>query len=97
MSKELPASLHLKVITPQKLLVDIEVKAVSLPGLEGYIGVLPGHRTLLTALGKGWITYRLDQREEKFPVEGGFAEVSAEKVLVFTTLSQDEEEVPHEG
>lgn len=96
MSKELPGSLHLKVITPQKLLVDIEVKAVSLPSLEGYIGVLPGHRPLLTALGKGWITYRLDQKEEKFSVEGGFADVSAEKVLVFTTLSQEEEGL-HEG
>lgn len=96
MSKELPASLHLKVITQQKLLVDIKVKAVSLPSLEGYIGVLPGHRPLFTALGKGWITYRLDQKEEKFPVEGGFADVSAEEVLVFTTLSQEEEGL-HEG
>ncbi len=97
MSNELPSSLHLRVITPKRLLADVEVKAVSLPTVEGYIGVLPGHRRLLTALGKGWITYRLGQREERYHVEGGVAEVSGDRVLVFTTLVQDEENLPHEG
>lgn len=91
MSKELPEVIPLKVITPQRLLVDKEVKAVFLPSLEGYIGIFPGHRHLFTALGKGSLTYRVGQREEKHPVEGGFAEIFPDKVLVFTRLQEDED------
>lgn len=92
MSKELPASLQLRVITPQKLLVDKDVKAVFLPSLEGTIGILPGHRPLLTAIGRGMLVFLLDRKEEKFSVRGGFAEVLPEKVLVFTELSDDADE-----
>jgi len=90
MSKHLPVSLHLKVITPRKLLVDAEVEAVSLPSLEGYLGILPGHRRIFAALGKGDLAYWLDRKEEKIPVRGGYAEVQPGSVLVFTELSQDE-------
>ncbi|MFP4082990.1 MAG: FoF1 ATP synthase subunit delta/epsilon [Candidatus Aminicenantes bacterium] len=90
MSGDLPLSVHLKVITPRKLLVDSEAKAVSLPSLEGYIGILPGHRPLVTALGKGEISYQVNQKQEKFSVEGGFAEILPQKIIVFTQLSRDE-------
>lgn len=97
MSKNLPISLQLKVLTPRKLLVDREVKAVFLPSLEGYIGVLPGHRPLVTALGKGVISYRLNQKEEKFSIEGGFARILPEKVTIFTKLSKSEAVGSNEG
>lgn len=90
MSKGLPSSLQLRVITPQKLLVDKEVQAVFLPSLEGIIGILPGHRPLLTALGRGRLAFRLEQKEENYPVRGGFAEILPEKVLVFTELVDDD-------
>jgi F-type H+-transporting ATPase subunit epsilon len=91
MSENLPGSLHLKVITPRSLLVDADVEAVTLPSLEGYLGILPGHRPLFTALGKGDLAYRLDKREERIPVRGGYAEVQPASVLVFSELSQDED------
>lgn len=97
MSQILPSSLLLKVITPQGLLVETEVQEVALPGLDGYLGILPGHRPLLTALGKGTITYRKDRQEESFPIQGGYAEILPEKVLVFTELSQDETEQSTKG
>jgi F0F1-type ATP synthase epsilon subunit len=33
------------------------VQEVSLPSLEGYLGILPGHRPLVLALGEGspWV------------------------------------------
>ncbi len=91
MSNNLPSFLQLRVITPQKLMVDREVKAVFIPSLEGYIGVLPGHRPLLVALGQGAIKYRWNQKEEEFSVEGGFAEILPEKVIVFTHLRKEED------
>ncbi len=86
----LPSSLRLKVIAPRKLLADLDVQEVSLPSLEGYLGILPGHRPLFLALGKGKITYRAAGRERELFVQGGYAEVQPEKVLVFTEMSKDE-------
>jgi len=97
MTQDLPLSLHLKVITPRKLLVDEEVGEVSLPSLEGYLGVLPGHRPLFLVLGKGRITYRIAQKEETLSVQGGYAEILPEKVVVFTEQVEDETEQPAEG
>jgi F-type H+-transporting ATPase subunit epsilon len=96
MTQNLPSSLRLKVIAPRKLLVDEEVQELSLPGLDGYLGILPGHRPLFLAVGKGRITFRVGQKEETLPVRGGYAEVLPERVLVFTELSEDEPEKPIE-
>jgi F-type H+-transporting ATPase subunit epsilon len=90
MSQNLPASLRLEVIAPRKLLLDLDVQEVSLPSLEGYIGILPGHRPLFTALGKGRITYKVTGTERSLSVQGGYAEVQPERVLVFTELAKDE-------
>ncbi len=97
MSENFPSSLRLRVIAPSKLLVDEEVKEVSLPSLEGYLGILPGHRPLLAALGKGMMTYLTEKGEEKFSVEGGYAEIHPDKILIFTELSDDETEQQVEG
>jgi F-type H+-transporting ATPase subunit epsilon len=97
MTNNMPSSIQLKVISPRKLLVDEEVQEVSLPSLEGYVGILPGHRPLLLALGEGKITYRLAGREDSLTVRGGFAEVLPEKVLVFTDLIENETQPPAEG
>ena len=97
MINNLTSSIRLKVISPRKVLVDEEVQEVSLPSLEGYVGILPGHRPLLLALGEGKITYRLAGREDSLTVRGGFAEVLPEKVLVFTDLIENETQQPAEG
>lgn len=97
MTQKLPSSLRLKVIAPRKLLVDEEVQELSLPSLDGYLGILPGHRPLFLALGTGRITYRVAEKEEILSVQGGYAEVFPERVLVFTELSEDETKKPIEG
>jgi F-type H+-transporting ATPase subunit epsilon len=93
----LPTSLHLRVITSKSLILDTEVADVSLPSLEGELGILPGHRPLVTAVGKGNLSYRMDKREGTFAVQGGIALVLPDRVTVFTELSQDENEQPAPG
>jgi len=53
MSDGVPATLHLKVVTPRRLLVEADVEAVFLPTLEGQIGVYPGARPLFVGIGQG--------------------------------------------
>ncbi len=87
-----PAKLALKVVTPHRLLVEADVAAVSLPGLDGELGILPGHRPLVAALGRGVLTYSLEGRDETWSVRGGHAEIRPDSVLVFTDLAGDEED-----
>lgn len=97
MTNGLPSSIRLKVISPQKLLVDEEVKKVSLPSLDGYLGILPGHRPIFLSLAEGEIAYSLDGKKLSLPIQGGYAEVLPDKVLVFVGLIKDEDEQPAEG
>jgi F-type H+-transporting ATPase subunit epsilon len=50
---EQKAQLHLKVVTPTRVAVDIACDEVTLPGAFGALGILPGHTPLLTQLRIG--------------------------------------------
>jgi F-type H+-transporting ATPase subunit epsilon len=97
MSQNLPTSLKLKVISPKELLVDEEVQEVYLPSLEGYLGIFPGHRPLFLALGQGQLTYKRSSGQSDLKVQGGYAEVLPDRVLVFTEKGKDEEHQSPEG
>ncbi len=92
MSETGPATIHLKVVTPLRLLVEADVDAVALPSLEGEIGVLPGHRPLFVGIGKGRVRFRSGGLEEAFAVKGGYAQVQPEKVVVVTDVDEDDED-----
>jgi F-type H+-transporting ATPase subunit epsilon len=92
MNDDLPPFLKLQVITARNLLVDAEADEVSIPSLEGYLGILPGHRPLFTALGRGFLSYRAGKKGEKLSVRGGFAEILPDKVVVFTELSEEDKD-----
>jgi F-type H+-transporting ATPase subunit epsilon len=91
MSDGIPATIHLRVVTPKRLLVEDDVDAVSLPSLEGEIGVLPGHRPLFVGIGRGKLTYRAAGDEESFAIHGGYAEVQPGKVVVMTEVGEDDD------
>jgi ATP synthase F1 epsilon subunit len=92
MSEALPEFLKLRVITSHEVLVDDAVNEVAIPSLEGYLGILPGHRSLLVALGEGKIEYRKAQSKNHVAVHGGYARIQPESVLVFTEPGEDEPE-----
>ena len=97
MSELLPDALDLKVITPQKLLVDQRVTEVSLPGLEGELGILPGHRPYLIVLGEGFLSYKGAGGEDRIEVSGGYAEIGGDRALVFTQLKDNERDTFDSG
>ncbi len=82
---------HLRVVTARSLLVENDVDEVQIPTIDGLIGVFPHHRPLVAALGRGILTYRQGKYEERFPIEGGYAEVGPASVLVFTESTEPEE------
>ncbi len=85
------STIHLKVITPRQLLADADVESVSLPSLEGEIGILPGHRPLFVGIGKGLVRFRAQGEEETLAVDGGYAQVQPDEVLVMTDVGENED------
>jgi F-type H+-transporting ATPase subunit epsilon len=87
-----PKHLQLRVLTRIRLLVDAEADEVSLPSLDGYLGVLPGHRNCLVGLGRGRLSYRRGSQNESFRIHGGYAEIFPDRVTVFTDQATDDSE-----
>ncbi len=76
--------LTLEVASPDRLLVHEEADHVQAPGLDGYLGVLPGHAPLLTELKEGVLTYTRDGRDQYLAVHRGFMEVQPDRVRVLS-------------
>lgn len=73
---------QLMVATPEDLVVDEQVTMAELPGKDGYMGILPGHAPLLSALGEGKLTYSTGGAATVLNIDGGFVEVFDDKVSV---------------
>jgi F-type H+-transporting ATPase subunit epsilon len=68
-------SFRLRIVTPERLLLDEEVEEVIAPGVAGEFGVLPDHITFLTALAPGRLIYRIGTQRHVVAIFGGYAEV----------------------
>ncbi|MEN8928483.1 MAG: ATP synthase F1 subunit epsilon [Flavobacteriales bacterium] len=73
----------LDIITPDSKLFSGEVTSVTLPGIDGELGVLNNHAPLITTLKVGNITIIKESGEtESFETKGGIVEVLNNKVIV---------------
>ena len=86
-------ALHLELATPTRRAVSEEVDEVVVPGLDGYFGVLPGHAAFLTTLGAGELMYRQGRQERYLAVNGGFAEVRNDKMIILADTAERPEEI----
>jgi len=77
---------QLRVVTPNRQLLDEQVREVTAPGTVGEFGVLPDHITFLSSLEIGPFSYRTDGGARRLAIRGGFAEVVDN---VMTVLADD--------
>ncbi|HSE39300.1 MAG TPA: F0F1 ATP synthase subunit epsilon [Acidobacteriota bacterium] len=89
----LPTKIRLEIVTPERLLLSDEVDEVTIPGSEGYLGILPGHLPLLTMLGTGVLAYRKGTQKWSFAASGGFAEVLPDRVIIMADSVERPEEI----
>ena len=85
--------LHLEVITPERKVYEDDVDMVIAPGSEGYLGILPRHAPLLTALGPGEFRVKKGGIEEVLVVFGGFMDVRGDRVVVLTDAAESVDEI----
>jgi F-type H+-transporting ATPase subunit epsilon len=91
----LPTALELIIVTPEKQLLRESVVEVTIPGLDGQLGVLPGHAPLITELGIGELSYQKSGGSQPVVmiVLGGFAEVLPDRVTVLAETAERAEEI----
>ena len=90
---ELPKSLSLEVVTPDRAIVKEQVDEVVLPGSEGSFGVLPGHAPLLATLQVGEMWYRTGQETHYLAIAFGFVEVLPDRVTVLAQVAEKAEDI----
>jgi F-type H+-transporting ATPase subunit epsilon len=82
-----------EIVTPEKLVARDVAEEMQIPGKNGYLGILPGHAPLITELGVGEITYRVNGYTHRLAVAWGFAEVLPDKVTVLAETAERAEEI----
>jgi len=67
---------HLRVVTPERTMIDRKVRSVQFMGVDGSYGILPHHAALLTATTPGIVTIEHeDGKREELLLTGGFADM----------------------
>jgi F-type H+-transporting ATPase subunit epsilon len=80
-------TLKLEIVTPEAKTFSDDVEMVTLPGVEGEMGVYPQHVPLMTQLVPGEITVRKDGQDTYLAVGDGFVEITAERVAILTDMA----------
>lgn len=84
----LPEAMELVIVTPTRQLVRVRTSEVTLPGANGYLGILPGHAPLMTELGIGELTYQGAAQGTPIAIVRGFAEVLPDRVTVLAETAE---------
>jgi F-type H+-transporting ATPase subunit epsilon len=87
-------NVRLEIVTPDKAVVDEDVKIIMAPGSLGEFGVLIGHTPFLTTLKTGIVRYTDTKGTERFVfVNGGFAEALPNKVTILAESAEKREDI----
>jgi F-type H+-transporting ATPase subunit epsilon len=75
--------IHFDLVSPEQMLLSEDVDMVTLPGTDGYFGVLAGHAPVISSLKPGVLEVKGGETPDmRIFIRGGFAEVDAKKVVV---------------
>ena len=81
------STLKLEIITPDATAYSEDVDMVTLPGVEGQMGVFPLHVPLMTQMVPGEIIVRKDGHDYSLAVGEGLVEITADHVSILTDLA----------
>jgi len=80
-------TLKLEIVTPEARTYSEEVEMVTLPGVEGEMGIFPMHVPLMTQITAGEVIVRKDGQDHFLAVGEGFVEITGESVSIMTDMA----------
>ena len=89
------ASLVCDIVTPAEQQFSEECYMVAVPGVDGHMGFMPGHAPLMSTLADGEVRVFSDANTltHRFACQGGYVQVTGEKVIVLTDRALAAEEI----
>lgn len=87
------ATLKLEIITPEATTFSENVDMVTLPGVEGEMGIYPQHVPLMTRVVPGEVIVRQGSKEFSLVIGEGFVEISPIRVAILTDMAIKAEDV----
>lgn len=81
------ATLKLEIVTPEAKIYSEDVEMVTLPGVQGEMGIYPMHIPLMTQVSAGEICARKNGQDHFLAVGDGFAEITGERVAILTDMA----------
>ena len=73
--------MRLVIISPEKKLFEGEANSVTVPAVDGSLGILDNHAPLISALKKGTVEIK-GSSNSNFEINGGVVEVLKNKVVI---------------
>src|SRR5205807_5979998 len=92
-ARSMAATLKLEIVTPEAKTYSEDVEMVTLPGVEGEMGIYPMHVPLMTQIVAGELAVRKDGREYFLAIGEGFVEIAADKVAIMTDMAIRAEQI----
>jgi F-type H+-transporting ATPase subunit epsilon len=80
-------TLRLEIVTPEATVYSQDVEMVTLPAVNGQMGVLPQHIRLMTQMVPGEMIVRKDGHDDFLAVGEGLVEVTNERVSIVTNMA----------
>ena len=80
-------TLRLEIITPVATVFSEDVEMVTLPAVEGEIGILPQHVPLMTQMVPGEMVVRKNGQDRFMAVGGGLVEITGDHVAILTDMA----------
>ena len=81
------ATLKLEIVTPEAKTYSEDVDMVTLPAVEGEMGIYPQHVPILTQINSGEVIVRKDGKDYFLAVGEGFVEITGERVAILTDMA----------
>ena len=81
------ATLKLEIVTPEAKVYSEDVDMVTLPGVEGEMGIYPMHVPLVTQIVPGEIAVRRGGQDVLLAVGDGFVQITGDKVAILTDMA----------
>lgn len=86
-------NLTVEIVTPERVVFSQPVNFVVIPGVEGYLGILSGHASLVSGVDIGIIKVISGDTQTKLATSGGFLEVNEDKVIVLADTAERSNEI----
>lgn len=87
--------LHLKIITPRKVVFEKDVSSITVPTAEGEISVLPHHTRLFSLLVEGVVKIKEEKSENYLAIGGGYLETDGSEINILVSRAYGQDEIDH--